>query len=315
MSTGNLTVNATAALNLGQGNVGGTLDANSGGAITQTGALTLAGTTTLNAGTAAITLGQALNNLQGAITATGGAVSLRSAHDLNLFALTQPANRALVLEAGGTLFLPAGTGDIDTGTAALTLSSLGGAFSTFGTLKGGDVTVRGQSVALAHDVTASGSLDVQSAAGTISQTAGKLVVTGTSRFDAGTAAITLNQTANAFSGAVGLTGGTTSLVNSNALILDTSTITGNLVANSGGHAISQAGALSVTGTSSFNAGSAAITLTNSGNSWTGAVGMTGGATQLRSAGALALGSSTVSSLALTSGGAISQNAAINVTGA
>jgi hypothetical protein len=57
LATGNLTANSSGALNLGQGTVNGNLVANSGGnPITQSGVLTVTGTTGLTATGAVITL-------------------------------------------------------------------------------------------------------------------------------------------------------------------------------------------------------------------------------------------------------------------
>ena len=335
LHTGNLTATSHGDLDLGEGTVAGTLNAQANGhLIKQTGALTLTGAITLNAGNAAITLDDAHNDLQGAITATGGGVSLRSANDLRLVSLTQLPNQALVLDAGGTLFLPAGTQDIDTGSGALTLASRGGVFSTFGTLKGGNVTLRGVSVTLAHNVTASGDLIVQGTNGTINQTAGDLVVAGTSSFDAGSQSITLNGTHNDFQDAVSLTGGATQVYSRNALKLadlatgalraeagngtlqlGAGTVGGNLVARSTG-AITQTGAgLDVAGTANINAGTGAITLAASANQWGGAVSLAGAATQLKSLGAVTLGSVDVGSLTLAAGGAVAQGASgITVNG-
>ncbi|MDR7273034.1 filamentous hemagglutinin family protein [Pelomonas saccharophila] len=313
LNTGDLTVTSSGLLNLGQGTVNGTLNATSNGfAISQSGGLTLTGVTTLDAGTADITLNQATNDLQGAITATGGAVSLRSANNLNLFALTQPGNRGLELEAGGTLILPAGTSNIDTGTEALTLSS-GGVFATFGTLKGGAVTLKGQSATLAHDITASGALVVAATSGSIDQTGGRIVAASTSSFDAGGQPITLNSAANQFSGAVSLTGGNTLINNLGPLNLGAGSITGTLGATSSG-AISQSGGpLSVSGAASFDASGADITLGDTGNSWGAAVALSGRNLILKGGSAITLGDVGATSLTLASGGSISQGAGTAVT--
>jgi filamentous hemagglutinin family protein len=334
LNTGNLTVTSNGALDLGSGAVNGTLDASSGGnhAITQaSGGLTLSGATTLNAGTAAITLMDAGNDLQGAITATGGAVSLRSADNLHLFSLTQSSPKALVLETVNTLTLPAGTSNINTGSEALTLSTQTGVFTTFGTLTGGNITLRGQSATLAHDITASGALLVETSTGAINQTAGRISAVGTSEFNANGFDITLNRPLNDFQAAVSLDGGAAVVTDQNALSLGgmtvsslqvqaggalhlgTGTLTGNLGATAAGAITQEAGGLSVGGTAGFNAGSGAITLTDAGNRFTGAVSLSGGATQLTDTGAVLLAAGDVASLALTSGGAVTQNAGLVVS--
>lgn len=334
LNTGALTVASAGALNLGEGVVSGNLNAGSAGfAITQATTaglrLRVTGSTTLNAGGADITLLQTTNDLQGAITATGGGVSLRSAGNLQLVALTQAANQALVLDAGNTLTLPAGTTSIDTGNAALTLSS-GGAFSTLGALRGGNVTLKGTTATLAHDITASGNLDVQATAGGITQSGGKLSVTGTTQL-AATGSVAVTRSQNSFQGAVTLAGTTADIVglgalslagltvdsltaqSGGALRLGTGTLSGSLSATAGGPITQASGGLRVTGTSSLTS-TGSLTLTDTSNSWTGAVALSAGAVQMRSTGALTLAASTVSSLDLTTGGPVSQTGVLTVTG-
>jgi autotransporter-associated beta strand protein len=336
LATGALTVTSGGVLNLGEGHVGGNLNASSAGfAITQaTGTgqrLQVTGTTTLNAGTADITLLQATNDLQGTITATGGGVSLRSAGNLQLVALTQPGNRALVLDAGGSLTLPVGTGSIDTGSAALTLSS-GGAFSTFGPLSGGDVTLKGTSALLTHDITASGNLVVQASAGGIDQNGGTLSVTGTSQFAATGGSVSVQRLLNSFQGGVtlagtssqifglgtlrlaGLSGGSLTAQSGGALQLGTGNLSGSLTATAGGAITQAAGGLRVSGTSSLTA-SGPITLMDTGNAWTGALTLSGSNVQLRATGAVQLAASTLSTLDLGTTGNISQGGVLNIGGA
>jgi hypothetical protein len=82
----------------------------------------------------------------------------------------------------------------------------------------------------------------------------------------------LDTAGNNFS-SVGITSGRhVTLVDSNALELSASTITGTLTVTAGG-ALTQSGALVVTGTSSFTAGANAITLTHAANDFMGAVSL------------------------------------------
>ncbi len=307
-TTGDVTITSHGALNLGQGSINGVLNAfSNNAAITQTAALSVTGAAMLNAGSADVTLDLINNSLLGPITVTSGAVSLASAGNLNLFALTQAANMGLQLVAGANLILPVGTGDIDTGTAALTLSS-GNVFSTFGTLKGGDVKLKGTTATLGHDITASGNLSVD-AVGTINQVAGGLSVAGTSSFNSsGGQAITLSSTANQFNGAVSLTGGDTVIRNQGALQLGNGSIVGLLNAGSTGPITQTGGPLSVTNAASFNAGGASIALDQVNNSWGGAVSLTGSSLVLKGAGPITLGNVSGSSLTLKSTGVISQAA-------
>ncbi|MFG6413051.1 beta strand repeat-containing protein [Roseateles sp. DC23W] len=340
MSTGNLTVNATAALNLGQGNVGGTLDANSGGAITQTGALTLAGTTTLNAGTAAITLTDAANQWGGDVRLTGGTAQLRASGPVvlgvsQLASLTATSTGAL--EQSGALVV-AGALSLNTGSAALTLDHTGnqlggivnlsggasqvvnGGSLTLGTLATGALTAQSSGALNLGQGAVNGNLVAHSANGAITQ-AGALDVTGASSVNAGSGAITLTHAGNRWGGAVSLAGATTQIHGSAALALGTlatgaltaqsggalnlgqGAVNGHLVASSGG-ALAQTGALDVSGSTQLNAGSATITLAQAGNRWGGVVDLTGGATQLRGSGALTLGTLATGSLNFASTGAL-----------
>jgi fibronectin-binding autotransporter adhesin len=76
-------------------------------------------------------------------------------------------------------------------------------------------------------------------------------------------------------------------------------------------AITQGGAYSVVGTSSFNAGSSNITLTNAGNVFTGAVSLTGNNASLTNSVATVLGASQIAgALTVSSAGPLNQNGGI-----
>ncbi|OOG61229.1 hypothetical protein B0E46_14590, partial [Rhodanobacter sp. B04] len=94
--------------------------------------------------------------------------------------------------------------------------------------------------------------------------------------------------------------------------LGSGSIGGNLQATSNNGAVSESGALAVSGTSNINAGTGAITLANAGNNFTGAVSLTGGTTQITDAGALTLGASSTGALTVTSAG-LAINGAVNST--
>jgi fibronectin-binding autotransporter adhesin len=170
----------------------------------------------------------------------------------------------------------------------------------------------------ANALTINGPLSVTTTAGGITQ-GGAFTVAGTSSFNAGTNAITLANAGNAFGGVVSLTGGATQITNGSALTLGavntgaltaistgalnlgSGTIAGNLQATSNNGAVSQSGALAVSGTSNINAGTGAITLANAGNAFGGVVSLTGGATQITNGSALTLGAVNTGALTVTSG--------------
>src|SRR5690606_16608750 len=134
VSAGQLAATSTGYLDLGNSTVTGSLVARSnGGAIEQSGALQVGGTSTLDAGTGDITLANAGNDFVGAVDATGGAISLRDVNDLTVASLAHGANRAVTLVAGGALDL--GGAAVDTGSADLRLES-GALLSTTAALGG-----------------------------------------------------------------------------------------------------------------------------------------------------------------------------------
>ncbi|MCC4603508.1 beta strand repeat-containing protein [Xanthomonas campestris] len=328
LNTGALTVNSNGALNLGRGTINGALTANSGGgAITQTNPLTVTGASTLNAGSGTITLDNAGNDFQAAVGLTGNGITLRDANALTVGALTTTGTAAVQVLAGGALTLPAQA--IDTGTGDLSLTSLGGALTTAGTLAGNNVALRASgALNLAHAIQARGTLGLTSDTAAITQTAGLLDVTGatTASAAAGVGAITLNGTNNDFQGALSLTGGTVLINDRNALdlgSLDTSTLTvashgnldlgqgtigGRLTASSNGGTIGQSGALTLTGAATLDAGSGAIALSNSDNDFQDALALTGTGISVHDRNALRIGALSAAAggdVALTAGGGLS----------
>ena len=149
----------------------------------------------------------------------------------------------------------------------------------------------------------------------VTETLGKLDITGTTGITAGTntghSSFTDTDATNEFGGTVTIVAGATTIVNDSALALQGS-VTGNLVVTSGG-AISDSAALAVSGTSSFtdstNAGITLDTLQSDG-----AVTVSGGTTTIDNDSALALQGSVTGNLVVTSGGAISDSAAPCISG-
>ena len=341
----------------------------SNAAISQTGgALVVAGTSTLDAGTGAIALNQAGNDFGQAVSVTGSGVALTDANDLSIGALSLGSNSALSLTAGGTLSLPATA--IDTGSADITLRS-GGVLTTAAALSGNRLDLDSASgIVLADNVTARDTLRLKTTNAGISQSASSAVtVAGTSSIDAGSGAIALTNAGNDFVGAVDLSGSGIQLADRNDLsiaavhngnnaalslladgsldlpggaidtgsgdlslvarhgtlslggalsghnltlsggsglsLADDVAVTGTLLLSTDNAAIVQtAGALTVDGSTSMNTGSGGIALTGSGNHFAGTVDIAGGAVQLHDSGALRLGTLSVDSLAVSSGGAL-----------
>ncbi|MHB8583704.1 MAG: two-partner secretion domain-containing protein, partial [Gammaproteobacteria bacterium] len=340
----------SAALSFGTATVGGNLSAATTGAISQTGALVVTGTSNFSAGANAITLNNPGNDFTGAVSLiNSGAnnVALTSSAALTLgtvsvgsgtLALTgvginEGVAGSITQAAGaGAATLSAGAGVISLGntndfTGAVTLTNSGANAATLsnganaltigsGTSIGGDLTLTSGALSFGG-TTVGGSLGAVTT-GAITQ-AGALTVTGVTTLAAGVANnITLSNAANAFTGAVGITSGNNVLlINNIATVLGASTVSGTLGVTSNG-AITQTGALTVTGITTLAAGAANnITLNNPANAFTGAVGITSGNNViLINNKATALGASTISgTLAVTSNGAITQTGVLAVTGA
>lgn len=273
---GDLTVQSTGILLLA-GRVGGALSATSGGGfITESagGTLSVGGATTIDAGSGDVQL-YGNHDFRGRVDLTGRSVGLRDVNTLALGTLDVGSN--LIVLAGGALSL--GQGAVQGGVTA------------------------------------------HSATGGITQT-GALSIGGLVDINAGGGNITLAHADNDFFGTVRLTGHTATVRDANALTLGalqltnlTATSTGALSLGSGlvrdalsatstGGAITQSGALTVSGTARVDAGSGAITLDNAGNSFAGPVHLDGAAVSVRDTDALRLGTTVADSLIVNAGGAL-----------
>jgi filamentous hemagglutinin family protein len=202
------------------------------GTVTQNGAAVVTGLTTVNAGTGDITLTNAANDFSATgINVTGGAVRLRDVNDLVIAGISQGANKDLSLTAGNAITGLAG--NIDTGTANLTLSA-GTSFTTFGTLRGTNVAITGSGgISLGHDVTALGTLALTTANAAIGQTAGHITAGGTTTVTAGTGTVTLTQGTNDFGTVNVVSGSTVSIHDTNNLAIG-ATASGDLTVDAGG---------------------------------------------------------------------------------
>jgi hypothetical protein len=293
------------AVTLAASTINGSLTVSSGGALTQTGALIVVGTSSFTAGANPITLTTGTNDFQGVVSLTGGTTQIT---DTNALTLGTLATGNLTATSTGALNL--GTGTV-TGTLAAT--SNGGAI----TETAGGLTVTGTSNINAG----AGAITLTDVAndfqGVVSLTGGTTQITDTNALTLGTLA-----TGNLMATSTG------------ALNLGQGTVTGTLTATSNGGGITQSGALTVTGAGTVNAGVGAITLTTGTNDFQGAMTLTGGTTQITDTNALTLGTLATGNLTATStgalnlgqgtvtgtltatsnGGAITQSGALTVTG-
>jgi len=318
-NNGGVTVNNAGALNIGGIGTGGNLDVTAGGAITQTGAVTVTGTTALAAGAGNdITLAGA-NDFGGAVSvASGKDVRLNDVNAVALGASTVSGN--LNVTANGAITQ---TGALSvTGSTAVAAGAANDITLGAANVLGGTVTVAsGKDVAInntgAVDLgasTVSGNLSV-TANGAITDS-GAVAVGGNTALAAGAGNdITLDD-ADTFTGSVGITSGKNVALNSTgALDLAASTVSGNLDVTANG-AITDSGALAVTGGTTLAAGAGNdITLDNADH-FTGGIGIASGKdVTLTDTGALDLHASTVSgNLGVTANGAITDSGALAVSG-
>jgi hypothetical protein len=214
-----LTVRSNGSLNLGSGSVGRNLvatsfnnNAGSTGAITQSGKLSVGGTSVITAGAAAITLTNTANNFAGLVSLTNSGANNVSVTDATALAFASLAiGQDLTALSNGALNL--GTGTVGRNLVAKSFNNNTGA------------------------------------TGAITQ-AGKLTVGGTAAITAGAAAITLTNAANNFTGAVSLTNSganDAAIVDATALVLGQSSVGRNLAVTTGAGNVSGTGNLTQTG--------------------------------------------------------------------
>jgi len=246
-SGNNVTLNDTGALDLGASTISGTLVVTTAGAITDSGNVSVAGTTTLTAG-------------------AGNNITLDNSDDFSTVAITSGNNVTLndtsALDLGtstvsGTLTVTTAGAITDSGALAVTgLTTLAAGagnnitlnnannFSTVAITSGNNVTLNDTNALILGTSTVSGTLDVTTA-GTITDS-GNVTVAGTTTLAAGAGNnITLDNADN-FSTVTITSGNNVTLVDTSALDLGASTVSGTLNLTAGGH-ITQSGALTVTG--------------------------------------------------------------------
>ncbi len=191
------------------------------------------------------------------ISATGGGNIVLTGTGGNGSSQLNPGIRVVGVGAGGsnTITTSGGSGDVTlTGTANDTTS--------------GNVSVRLDSN---NDrITSSGDLAITGSGMSMALGSGQLVATGTTSLSASGLDIVANNSANNFGGAVSIVADDVSLRDTNAMVLGTSTLSGDLTVQTGG-ALTQNGAYTVTGTTSITAGANNVSLDNSSNNFGGAV--------------------------------------------
>ncbi len=313
-------VNDINALDFGASTISGTLDATSSGDITDSGNLTVTGVATFAPGAA--------NNIILNNTNNFSTVSITSANNVTL-----NDTNALILGAstvGGTLDVTTGgaitdSGDLHiTGLATftttnddITLNNLND-FSSVDITNANDVTLNDINALNLAGIIATGALNITTA-GAMTQS-GVLTISGTTSLTAGAANnITLDNSANNFGNVNIVSGNNVTLADVNGLAFagGASTISGDLSVAING-ALTDASSITVSGLTTLDVGSANnITLNTAANNFNSIHIISANNVILVDSNALVFGGgvSTINgTLTVTTGGALTQTAALNVIG-
>lgn len=324
---GNVALTNSVALNLGAASVDGSFSVStSDDAITQVAgtALEIDGNTTLAAGTANITLGNADNDfdadydLDGEVAVTSaGSVVLGDTNDLILGNCSITAN--LTVGAGGDLtqsdaVVAGGTASLDATGFNITMDDEGNDFGTLAIL-GDMVTVVDKSGLVLGGATITGEFDLTTN-GAISEGAGALTVLGTTTIDAGAGNnISLGTLGHDFNKISIASGYNVALRDTSAagLMLGTSDVTGTLAVTTTAGPISQEGSLAVNLTMTLTATGFNITLDDLDNSYFTVVASGAEVTLFNNAD-IDLGGVSATNLVVDVVGQITDSAATAVTG-
>ena len=324
--TGNIYLQTTGAISTDALTMAAnTLTIDNGGAYTQVGGITGSGLVTF-LGTGAVTAtdpGNSFTNV--ALTKTGGAaVSLTTTGALD-FATTSVGSSALNITAAGITqsgtITTSGAAFFNAGANAIALGSINALTGTVRFFNSGanNVNFMNGATNFGGGTTTVGGNLVVNAAGNLTQ-ASALSVAGNATFTAGGNAITLTNASNAVTGNVTFSNAADTVSWREAAAVSLASSSSAALSVQAGGAITQAGALTVTGAASFSAGANAITLTNASNALSGAVTLVNtGANnvQLTNAGAIDLNGSSVGgnlTLIKTGAGDITQSTPLTVGG-
>lgn len=315
----------------------GTLTVVSSGAITTTGSLlTVSGTgaTSLTSNGSSIDVTGAFSS-SGTISLKGSTVSLTdtSASSVDLQTVTASSSLEIVAQ-GGAIVETSGkitVGGLATFTTGTGAGSRADITLTGGTNNFGSLAVTGRTI----NITEKSSTDLTSLDAVANGGGGNLTLTssgaitdsgdvnvaGTTVLSAKSAPITLDDSANTFTGSVTFTGTNVTLVDDDgATVLGASVAKGtfNLTTTGAGAGVSQTGNLTVSGRMTVDAGSKAIDLDDGAGSITnkfGSISVIGTVVAIEESDASDLFDSTVAtSFQLTSGGAVTDSGTMDNNG-
>ncbi|MEJ0068452.1 MAG: hypothetical protein WDO24_06710 [Pseudomonadota bacterium] len=246
----------TSATNLVGETFSGSLTVTSGGNLTETGALSVAGAASFTTSSGTLTLTNSANGFSGGVALmTAGAASLTNSTTTSLAASNVGGNLVLISTAGPITESGAvsvgGTATFNAGANAITLTTAGnslvGAVALV-TTGANDASLINSTATVLGATTVGGNLAVTSN-GAVTQTGVPGVTIGsTATFNAGANAITLTNTTNSFGGSVASTGTAVSLTQKTGLTLTLGTTSAtSLIATANQILIPGAGSVSVVG--------------------------------------------------------------------
>ncbi len=239
--------------------------------VTDSGTLVVTGTTTISSATFDVVLNEAANNFGGAVSVTAKDVTLVDTNAIILGASTVTGNLNVTAQGvtdSGTLVVT-GTTTISSATFDVVLDDTANNFGGAVSVTAKDVTLVDTNAIILGASTVTGNLNVTAQGVTDS---GTLVVTGTTTISSATFDVVLDDTANNFGGAVSVTAKDVTLVDTNAIILGASTVTGNLNVTAQG--VTDSGTLVVTGTTTISSATFDVVLNEAANNFGGAVSVT-----------------------------------------
>ncbi|MBF0181244.1 MAG: hypothetical protein HQM03_14570, partial [Magnetococcales bacterium] len=315
-----VTLNDINALDLGAGSMTGNLLVTAAGNLTDSGALLIGGTASLDVGTGNnVVLDGAGNDFGGAVTIVHAKdVTLRDANALSLANAVIAGN--LNLHATGTLsnasaataWTVTGTTTLDADGGDVLLASANNDFSgAIGIVDGRNVTLVDVNSALLGNVTLSGDLTMTT--GGLLNATGVVVVPGAVVLDAGANDIVFGNADNDFGSLRLVQVGSATITDKNALRLDEVNATG-LTLTVGGP-LTSAGPMVVSGATGITASGQDVTLTDSGNDFGGSVAISARNVALSDVNGLDFAASTLTgTLVVNAGGAITDSGKVAVTG-
>ena len=188
MSAADITLSNSTALTLGTSAIAGNLTLSAPG-IAQTGAVTVTGTTALDAGSNAITFGNRANTFSGAIALIAGDATLASGSSLNMGASTLSGSLNLTasgITQSGTLNV-SGAATLNAGSGALALTNSGNSFSLLTVGSAADATITAANAFTVSGVNATGSVRLTTVSGDLTTTGNWTVSNGDLTLSAGAA--------------------------------------------------------------------------------------------------------------------------------